>query len=85
MNGILEGLSGPRKSIEPKFFYDERGSALFEEICLLPEYYLTRVETEILAENAGRIAEAIGERGALVELGSGASRKTRLILDAIGT
>jgi L-histidine N-alpha-methyltransferase len=81
---ILEGLRRPQKAISPKFFYDERGSRLFEEICLLPEYYLTRAESEILAARVGEISRILGDARALVEFGSGASEKTRLLLRGIG-
>jgi len=67
-----------------KYFYDTRGSELFERITTLPEYYPTRVETQILRQHASEIAEALGEDMVLAEFGSGASRKTRILLDAIG-
>ncbi|WP_091738063.1 ergothioneine biosynthesis protein EgtB [Phenylobacterium immobile] len=78
----LEGLSRPQKAMSPKYFYDEEGSRLFESICDLPEYYPTRTETALLREIAGDIAAAIPGGAALVEFGSGASTKTRLLLDA---
>ena len=81
-NDVLEGLSASPKSIPPKWFYDARGSDLFEAICELPEYYLTRAETALLARIAPRIAARIPKGAALVEFGSGASAKTRLVLDA---
>jgi dimethylhistidine N-methyltransferase len=64
------------------YFYDELGSALFEAICELPEYYLTRAESEILERHAGEMLEALGEPVELVELGSGSGRKTRLLIEA---
>ncbi len=79
---VLEGLSARRKSIPCRFLYDERGSALFEEICDLPEYYLTRTETRILEDNAAEIASLIGPAAQLVEFGSGSSRKVRTLLRA---
>ncbi len=79
---VIEGLSRWPKSIAPKWFYDAEGSALFEAICELPEYYPTRVETELLGRIAPRIAANIPDGAALIEYGSGASTKTRLILDA---
>jgi dimethylhistidine N-methyltransferase len=79
---VLEGLSRPQKALAPKYFYDEAGSALFEAICRTPEYYPTRVETALLAEVAAELAPHIAPGAALVEFGSGASEKTRLILDA---
>jgi len=79
---VLEGLSRPQKTLAPKYFYDEAGSALFEAICQTPEYYPTRVETALLARVARELAPDIEPGAALVEFGSGASEKTRLILDA---
>src|SRR5687768_8153931 len=77
------GLSAIRKTLPPQFFYDPLGSALFGAICPLPEYYLTRSEEEILIQRREEIAEALGKVDQLVELGSGSSRKTRLILDQL--
>jgi dimethylhistidine N-methyltransferase len=82
-DAVLSGLSRREKAIPCKFLYDERGSALFEAICELPEYYLTRMEIGILAERAGEIAVLIGRRCQLLEFGSGASRKVRLLLTAL--
>lgn len=85
---VLAGLSKPAKALNPKYFYDARGSALFEEICLTPEYYLTRTETALLRRLADRLAAEIPAHATLVEFGSGASEKTRIVLDAaaqIGT
>jgi dimethylhistidine N-methyltransferase len=78
---ILAGLGEPQKRIPPKYFYDERGSRLFDRICELPEYYLTRTETAILESRGDAIAAAIGDDALLVEYGSGSSLKTRLLLD----
>ncbi len=80
---VLRGLRARPKSIAPKFFYDRRGSALFEEICRLPEYYLTRTEIGILQACARDIANLTGPDSILIELGSGASRKVRLLLEAL--
>ncbi|WP_018683584.1 L-histidine N(alpha)-methyltransferase [Actinokineospora enzanensis] len=77
-----EGLAADPKSLPPKWFYDARGSELFEEITRLPEYYPTRAEREILAQRAPEIAAVTGAH-TLVELGSGSSEKTRLLLDAL--
>jgi dimethylhistidine N-methyltransferase len=77
---VLDGLSRPQKTLPCRFFYDALGSALFEEITTLPEYYPTRAETEILLAHAGEMAESIGERSVLVELGSGSSLKTEILL-----
>ncbi|MFD3515602.1 L-histidine N(alpha)-methyltransferase [Streptomyces sp. NPDC058657] len=79
---VLQGLGRDPKSLPPKWFYDARGSELFEEITRLPEYYPTRAEREILLARAGEIAAATGAR-TLVELGSGSSEKTRILLDAL--
>jgi L-histidine N-alpha-methyltransferase len=76
------GLTAEPKWLAPKWFYDARGSELFEEITRLPEYYPTRAEREILDARAGEIAELTGAR-TLVELGSGSSEKTRLLLDGL--
>jgi dimethylhistidine N-methyltransferase len=82
-DAVLAGLSRPRKEISCRFLYDERGSALFEQICELPEYYLTRAEIAILEERAGEIAGLIGPCCQLIEFGSGASRKIRPLLQAL--
>jgi len=82
---VLDGLSRPQKTLAPKYFYDEVGSALFEAICRTPEYYPTRVETALLSDVAQELAPDIAPGAALVEFGSGASEKTRLILDASPT
>ncbi|HVE69548.1 MAG TPA: L-histidine N(alpha)-methyltransferase [Solirubrobacteraceae bacterium] len=81
---VLAGLTRPFKEIPPKHFYDSRGSELFERICELPEYYPTRTETAILAHRAPEIVAAAGGPGELVELGSGSTRKARMLLDAMG-
>ncbi|MFD2416984.1 L-histidine N(alpha)-methyltransferase [Amycolatopsis pigmentata] len=77
---VRSGLSAEPKSLPSKWFYDARGSRLFEDITALPEYYPTRAEREILAREAAEIARITGAR-TLVELGSGSSEKTRLLLD----
>ncbi|WP_329285625.1 L-histidine N(alpha)-methyltransferase [Streptomyces sp. NBC_00691] len=79
---VLQGLNRSPKELPPKWFYDARGSELFEEITRLPEYYPTRAEREILKERAAEIAAATGAR-TLVELGSGSSEKTRFLIDAL--
>ena len=79
---MLDGLTRPFKELPPKHFYDARGSELFERICELPEYYPTRTETCILRQRAREIVEATGA-GELVELGSGAADKARILLDAM--
>src|SRR5947209_14381036 len=79
---VLDGLTKPFKELPPKHFYDGRGSELFERICELPEYYPTRTETEILTTRASEIVARTGA-GELVELGSGAADKARILLDAM--
>ena len=80
---ILEGLRAPRKTLPCKYFYDARGSQLFEQICELPEYYLTRTELAIMETHAADMAAALGPRILLVEPGSGSSVKTRLLLEQL--
>ena len=79
---VLDGLSAERKNTSPKYFYDERGSQLFEAICRLPEYYVTRVEKALLERIASEIATTVHDNHVLVEFGSGASEKTRYLLDS---
>ncbi len=79
---VREGLTRRPKSLPPVWFYDERGSRLFDEITRLPEYYPTRAEREILVRHAAEIVRTAGV-STLVELGSGTSEKTRLLLDAM--
>jgi L-histidine N-alpha-methyltransferase len=81
---VAAGLRSSPKELPPKWFYDERGSELFDEITRLPEYYPTRAERSILVARAGEIADATGA-DTLVELGSGTSEKTRLLLDALAS
>ncbi len=76
---VREGLTRSSKRLPPKHFYDKRGSELFERICELPEYYLTRAERSILEERAGAIVTGAGD---LIELGSGSAEKARILLDA---
>ena len=79
---VADGLTATPKELPPKWFYDERGSQLFDEITRLPEYYPTRREREILVGHAAEIASVTGAE-ALVELGSGTSEKTRILLAAL--
>jgi len=79
---VLRGLTASPKHLPPKWHYDERGSALFDAITRLPEYYLTRCERSILDAHAGDIAAA-ARADTLIELGSGTSEKTRLLLSAM--
>ncbi|MCB1792577.1 MAG: L-histidine N(alpha)-methyltransferase [Gammaproteobacteria bacterium] len=80
---VLSGLSAETRAIPAKFFYDERGSALFDRICELPEYYQTRTEMAILRRALADLVELIGPQSLLIELGSGASRKVRLLLEEL--
>ena len=79
---VIAGLSATPKRVPPKYFYDAEGSRLFDEITKLPEYYLTRCELEILEKNAAEIAALIPDGAALLEFGSGAAKKIRILLDA---
>src|SRR3979409_1814068 len=80
---VLAGLALARKSLPCKFFYDDLGSRLFERICEVDEYYLTRVELSILHEHVGEMGRLLGPRSGVVEFGSGAGVKTRLLLRAL--
>jgi L-histidine Nalpha-methyltransferase len=79
---VAEGLSAPQKELPPKYFYDHRGSELFEEITRLPEYYLTRAERALLLRWMPRLMASLRPR-TLVELGAGSAGKTRIILDGM--
>jgi len=80
---VRAGLTRPFKELSPRYFYDERGSELFERITELEEYYPTRCEREILEGESGAICEAANRPASLIELGSGSARKTRALLDAM--
>ena len=82
LDAVLEGLSRPERAIPCRFLYDARGSALFDEICELPEYYPTRTETRILKASAAEVADLVGPGVQLIELGSGSSIKVRILLEA---
>lgn len=81
MAEILAGLRQPRKTISPKYFYDARGSQLFDAITHLPEYYPTETEFGIMHDNIEEIADLVGPQASLIEYGSGSSRKTRVLLE----
>ncbi len=83
LDDVVAGLSLPQKALSPKYFYDERGSQLFDAICDLPEYYPTRTEAALLMRIAPDLATALSSLDHLIEYGSGASRKTRIVLDAL--
>lgn len=80
---VIQGLSAPRKAIPARWFYDRRGSELFEEITRLPEYYPTRIETGLLEAHCGEVGDLVGSGRAVVEFGSGSSVKTPRLLGAI--
>lgn len=80
---VLRGLARPRKALPPKYFYDARGTELFERICTLSEYYPTRTEMEIMRASAHEMAQLLGPGCALVEYGSGSGMKTRVLLEAL--
>ncbi len=82
LSDVREGLSATAKQLSPKYFYDERGSELFEEITQLPEYYLTRAERVLLEQKIDGIIVAV-RPCSLVELGAGSATKTRIIIDAM--
>jgi L-histidine N-alpha-methyltransferase len=81
---VFAGLSARPRTLSPRWFYDQRGSELFEAITALPEYYPTRAEYNILLHHAAEIAQITGTGRALIELGSGSSVKTPLLLNALG-
>jgi len=80
---VLEGLAKTAKQLPPKYFYDQRGSQLFDAITALPEYYPTRTELGILEDKGRAIADFLGDDCVLIELGSGSSQKIRVLLDAL--
>ena len=81
LDELIGGLSQPQKMISPKYFYDEIGSQLFEEITELPEYYLTDAELDIMRKHVDDMAALIGKQASLIEFGSGSSLKTRVLLE----
>jgi dimethylhistidine N-methyltransferase len=83
LDDVIAGLSLPRKSLSPKYFYDKRGCELFEAICRTPEYYPTRAETALMQQEATVMARRLGPRCAVIEHGCGSGRKTRILLDAL--
>ncbi|MBC8240495.1 MAG: L-histidine N(alpha)-methyltransferase [Alphaproteobacteria bacterium] len=83
LDGALAGLGATPKTLPSKYFYDERGSKLFELICELPEYYVTRVETALLGEFAGQAAALMGDGASIIEFGTGSSEKIGILLGAL--
>lgn len=80
---VLNGLAQPRKVLPPKYFYDARGSELFEAICDLPEYYPTRTELAMMQASAPDMARRLGPECLLIEYGAGSGRKTRVLIEAL--
>ena len=83
LGDVIAGLSASPKSLPCKYFYDERGSKLFEQICALPEYYPTRTETLLMREKAPEMAAAVGADALILEYGCGSIEKVRVLLDAL--
>ena len=83
LDDVIAGLSRPQKTLHAKFFYDEKGSALFEAICDLPEYYPTRAEIGIMRRHVAEMATALGPDVLLIEYGSGSGTKTHILIDAL--
>jgi len=84
LDDVIGGLSRPQKALPPKYFYDTQGCALFEAICGLPEYYLTRAEIALMQAHVGDMARHLGPGCVLIEYGSGSARKTRILIAAAG-
>lgn len=83
LDDVLQGLSAQPKALSPKYFYDARGSELFERICGLPEYYPTRTEVALMHEHADAIAQAAGTGSLMIEYGCGACVKTEILIEAV--
>src|SRR5881392_2934231 len=83
LSETIAGLSVTPRTLPCKFFYDERGSELFQKICELPEYYITRTELQILKQHRGEIAQKLGSSIELIGLGTGAGTKTRILLEEL--
>ena len=81
LDALIDGLSQPEMMISPKYFYDETGSKLFDDITQLPEYYLTDTELGIMDTHIDEMAELIGPQASLIEFGAGSSMKTRMLLE----
>src|SRR5947199_1334631 len=85
LGDVIAGLSSNPRALPCKYFYDERGAALFQKICDLPEYYITRTEIDILDRNRADIASHLGPDIELIGLGTGAGTKTRILIEALET
>ena len=81
LDALIAGLRQPQKTISPKYFYDETGSRLFDDITQLPEYYLTDTELAIMENHIDAMTDLIGEQASLIEFGAGSGMKTRLLLE----
>src|SRR5215211_5084941 len=80
---VIAGLSSNPRALPCKYFYDERGAALFQKICELPEYYITRTEIDILDRHRAEIGAHLGPRISLIGLGTGSGTKTRILIEAL--
>src|SRR5256885_12480463 len=83
LSDVIAGLSSDPRTLPCKYFYDERGAALFQKICELPEYYITRTEIDILDRHRAEIAAHLGPQIDLIGLGTGSGTKTRILIDAL--
>src|SRR5204863_8887926 len=83
LSDVIAGLSSDPRTLPCKYLYDEQGAALFQKICELPEYYITRTEIHILSQYHAEIASQIGPNVELIGLGTGAGTKTRLLIEAL--
>jgi dimethylhistidine N-methyltransferase len=83
LDDVIDGLSRPQKALPPKYFYDARGCELFEAICGVPEYYLTRTENALMRDQGSEMARRLGPRCAVIEYGSGSGNKTRMLIEAL--
>src|SRR5437660_2096922 len=83
LSDVIAGLSSEPRTLPYNYFYDERRAALFQKICELPEYYITRTEIDILDRNRAEIASHLGARIELIGLGTGAGTKTRILIEAL--
>src|SRR5713101_8459249 len=83
LSDVIAGLSSDPRTLPCKYFYDERGAALFQKICELPEYYITRTEIDILDRHRQEIASHLGTNIELIGLGTGAGTKTRILIEAL--
>ena len=81
LDALIAGLAQPQKTISPKYFYDETGSRLFDDITRLPEYYLTDTELAIMETHVDEMTDLVGEQASLIEFGAGSGMKTRLLLE----